>query len=211
MYPFRPAGCRARSMVFWFSSQVAPVTFRNRVGVTGALPTAAFSARAICALIVLLSRWLRVNDHWQTTRRKVVRRHGDPGRVDEQPDLGVGIDSVLLAHLTFRSPCGPTSSSLVSKCSVYADLLVMPMPGVLSQVRAAGLVQEVGIFIGGRASRGCLVQVGMRRVVSRLATPNCLSRTTGQPGIHRPPRVHQTDATACAAVRWKLPLRRRGD
>jgi hypothetical protein len=50
----------------------------------------------------------------------------------------------------------------------YADLLVMPMPGVLSQVKAAGLVQEVGIFIGGIASRGCLVRVGMRRVASRL-------------------------------------------
>src|SRR5215470_9944935 len=47
-YPFRPASCRARSMVFWFSSQVAPVTFRNRVRVTGDLPAAAFSARAIC-------------------------------------------------------------------------------------------------------------------------------------------------------------------
>jgi hypothetical protein len=38
------------------------------------------------------------------------------------------------------------SPSSVSKYSVYADLLVMPMPGVLSQVRAAGLVQEVGII-----------------------------------------------------------------
>ena len=68
-YPFSPASCRARSMVFWFSSQVAPVTFRNRVRVTGDLPAAAFSARAICAVIVLLSRWLRLNDHWQATRR----------------------------------------------------------------------------------------------------------------------------------------------
>ena len=63
-YPFRPASCRARPMVFWFSSRVAPVTFRNRIRVTGALPAAAFSARAMCALIVLLSRWLRLTDHW---------------------------------------------------------------------------------------------------------------------------------------------------
>jgi hypothetical protein len=42
----------------------ASETFRNRVRVTGALPAVAFSARAICALIVLLSRWLRLNDHW---------------------------------------------------------------------------------------------------------------------------------------------------
>jgi hypothetical protein len=51
-------------MVCWFSSRSAPVTFRNRVRVVGALPAAAFSARAICALIDLLSRWLRLNDHW---------------------------------------------------------------------------------------------------------------------------------------------------
>jgi hypothetical protein len=31
-----------------------------------------------------------------------------------------------------------SSSSLRSKCSVYADLLVMPMSGVLSQVRLPG-------------------------------------------------------------------------
>jgi hypothetical protein len=35
--------------------------------------------------------------------------------------------------------------------------------------QAAGLVLKVGIFIGRRASRGCLVRVGMRRVRCQLA------------------------------------------
>ena len=51
-------------MVAWSSSLVASVTFRNRVLASGALPSAIFSAFAICALIVLLSRLLRLNDHW---------------------------------------------------------------------------------------------------------------------------------------------------
>jgi len=39
-----------------------------------------------------------------------------------------------------------SSSCSASKYRVYADLLVMPMSGVLSQARAAWLVLKVGIF-----------------------------------------------------------------
>src|SRR5215212_8868690 len=59
-------------MVLWSSSLLAPLTLRNRVPARGALPAATFSAFAICALIVLLSRLERLNDHCSTRRPRRV-------------------------------------------------------------------------------------------------------------------------------------------
>ncbi len=65
------------------------------------------------------------------------------------PDASVSRPMVICGSSlrSFEKPLSRNPSPWsVSKYSVYADLLVMPMPGVLSQVRAAGLVQEVGII-----------------------------------------------------------------
>ncbi len=47
----------------------------------------------------------------------------EPGRVNEQPELGLGPARCSLLIPTLRSPCGPASSSLVSKCSVVQSYI----------------------------------------------------------------------------------------
>jgi hypothetical protein len=58
----------------------------------------------------------------------------EPVLAGQQPDRDLGLQTALLGKPGSRNP----SARLVSKYSVYADLLVMPMFGVLSQVRLPG-------------------------------------------------------------------------
>ena len=80
-----------------------------------------------------------------STRKRTLRRCFDGNYRDRLAEL-------CFTHVL---ACGDVSLVLYDVTTLlcrrrhkrfYADLLVMPMPGVLSQVRAAGLVQEVGIF-----------------------------------------------------------------
>jgi hypothetical protein len=73
-----------------------------------------------------VNRWLRVyaKDSWRERLSTACARHAE-----------LGPASLVLYHVSTLL-CRPRHNS------VYADLLVMPMRGVLSQVRAAGLFRK---------------------------------------------------------------------
>jgi site-specific DNA recombinase len=89
----------------------------------------------------------------------------EPGLVGEQADGDLRLQAALLGEPALAEPVtfiGLEIQGLCRPCR-YADV----------RRAAAGhavlLVQEVGIFIGGRASRGCLAGAGKCRVRCRLA------------------------------------------